>query len=400
MLALRWPITLILFAVVSSLARATGVGQNDPAQSKPGEAVRLIPRSEGERERASQASHHIILDVAVSDASGHAVPGLTAKDFNVVDGGQPQAIKSFRDLYHDDTQPAHAILVLDAENNSSHDYGAERKAVEKFLTESHGALPLPVAIARISDAGTQTQPASRDPGVLLAELRALPGDVHDSGSTDGTASHEMDTGVRTAGSLPSFAPRTVQLHPHQDDQNQRFLLSISELEKMAVRQEDVPGRAIVVWVGSGWPLLDGPGFRPDTPELQSRFFDHIVGVSTEIREAQMTLNAVVSPDGLREAGLAKGYYDSLLSGVTAPTGASAGDLALPVLAVQSGGRFLDQTKDVAAEIAECLAHAASAYQLSFESRPSRQPDEYRPLQVQVDRAGLIVRTSAGYYAEP
>lgn len=396
MLAARWLVAFFACCALSCLAQET---QPNPAQSHGDGTTRLIPRSAEERERASQASHHIIFDVAVTDTAEHPVPGLTASDFTVLAGGQSQTITSFRILDHDDNQPPHAILLLDAENNSTHNYGDQRKAVEKFLAQSHGALPLPVAIAYLSDSGMEVQPASRDANVLLSEVRALPREVHETGSTN-TPYREMETGVRTAGSLPATPPSVRHSSQPQEDQNQRFLLSIAELEKLAVRQQEVPGRVIVIWIGPGWPLLNGPGFRPDTPAVQSSFFDHMIGISTEIRVAQMTLNAVSSPDTLRDAGLPKDEYNSLFAGVTAPAQASAGHLSLQVLAVQSGGQVLDHDKDVAAEIAQCLAGAASRYQLSFESSPSTQPEEYRPIEVKVDRAGVTVRTNAGYYAEP
>ena len=51
-------------------------------------------------------------------------------------------------------------------------------------------------------------------------------------------------------------------------------------------------------------------------------------------------------------------------------------------------------------LALCLAGIHSWYMMAFQSLPSREPDEYRPLQVTVDRPGVVVRTNAGYYAQP
>ena len=86
--------------------------------------------------------------------------------------------------------------------------------------------------------------------------------------------------------------------------------------------------------------------------------------------------------------------------VTASAQANAANLALPVLATQSGGQVLDDNKDIAAEIAACLAEADFWYVLAFESAPSAQPDAYRTLQVKVNKPGLTTRTNTAYYAEP
>ena len=177
-------------------------------------------------------------------------------------------------------------------------------------------------------------------------------------------------------------------------------MSIAALNKIAVQQEDVPGRVIMIWIGPGWPLLAGAGFLPDTSEIKSSFFDHIADLSTELRVAQMTLDTVATPDLLHSDELSGDYYRPFLAPITASAQAAAGDLSLPVLATRSGGQVLDDSKDITGEIAACLADAGSWYELSFESTPSAQPDEYHALQVKVNKPAVTTRTNTGYYAEP
>ena len=75
-------------------------------------------------------------------------------------------------------------------------------------------------------------------------------------------------------------------------------------------------------------------------------------------------------------------------------------MALPVLADQSGGQVLEDSNDLAAEINKCVADAGSYYVLGFDSVPASNPDEYRSLQVKVNKQGLTVRTNTAYYAKP
>jgi VWFA-related protein len=408
MLAWRWsgrgsgPL-LIGFAL-SSLAQQTHPAAPAPeqtAQPAPNATVRLIPRSEEERQHTSEASHHIILNVLVTDASGKPVTGLSQNDFTILDNGQPQKIGSFRPLTaNPQGQPLHIILLLDAVNSSARNFAAERKAVEKFLSQSRGSLPWPIAIAHLSDFGSGVSAPSRDANALLIYLRNLPGEVHQSASSDDQPNHELFPGLRGPGTLPTAQPRAQKIDLQWQDQNQRFLLSIAALNKIAVQQEDVPGRVIMIWIGPGWPLLSGPGFLPDTPEIKSSFFDHIADLSTGIREAQMTLDTVATPDLLHNDGLSAGYYSPFLAAVTASAQANAGNLSLPVLATQSGGQVLDDSKDITAGIAACLADADSWYEFSFESTPSAEPDEYHALQVNLNKPGLTARTNTAYYAEP
>lgn len=77
-----------------------------------------------------------------------------------------------------------------------------------------------------------------------------------------------------------------------------------------------------------------------------------------------------------------------------------GDLALPVLAIHSGGRALDTPGDLGDQIASCIAEAKSYYTLSFDPAAAKHVDEYHELAVRINRPKLKARTSAGYYGEP
>jgi hypothetical protein len=92
-------------------------------------------------------------------------------------------------------------------------------------------------------------------------------------------------------------------------------------------------------------------------------------------------------------------YRTFLDGVASLNNAKAGDLALPVLAYQSGGRIMDQSQDLAAEISRCISDAESYYVLSFDASPAKSPDEYHSLQLTVDKPGMTIRTSKIYYAQ-
>jgi hypothetical protein len=77
-----------------------------------------------------------------------------------------------------------------------------------------------------------------------------------------------------------------------------------------------------------------------------------------------------------------------------------GDVALQVLAAQSGGRVLNSSNDVAGEILACIADANASYILSFGSLAGNGPDEYHALDIKIDKPGLAARTRSGYYAQP
>jgi hypothetical protein len=73
---------------------------------------------------------------------------------------------------------------------------------------------------------------------------------------------------------------------------------------------------------------------------------------------------------------------------------------LQVLAVQTGGIVLNATNNLTAAIASCVAEADSFYTFTFHIGPGREADEYHALTVTVDKPEVVVRTRAGYYAQP
>src|ERR1039458_7959648 len=83
-----------------------------------------------------------------------------------------------------------------------------------------------------------------------------------------------------------------------------------------------------------------------------------------------------------------------------PNQVSLGDLALQVLAFQSGGRVLTSGNDVAEEIARCVQDANAYYVITFAPPAADGPNEYHALEVKIGQPHLKAQTTAGYYAQP
>jgi len=132
---------------------------------------------------------------------------------------------------------------------------------------------------------------------------------------------------------------------------------------------------------------------------QERIFSNIVRFSTALRQARVTLYNVDRP-GMTEALSQTFYYQNFLKGVSSGQKTQYGNLALQVLAVQSGGRVLNTSNDLGKSIAACLADAQIFYTLSFEIPAAAHANEYHSLQVKMNKPGLTARTRTGYYAQP
>ena len=130
------------------------------------------------------------------------------------------------------------------------------------------------------------------------------------------------------------------------------------------------------------------------------FFNTIVAAATALRQARVTLYSI-DPQGAAEAGSSQiTYYTTFLKPIRKADNAEGGDLMLPVLAEQSGGRVLNSNNDIAGEIRTCAADADNYYILSFDPLPADGPNDFHSFEIKIDKPGLTARTRAGYYAQP
>lgn len=93
-------------------------------------------------------------------------------------------------------------------------------------------------------------------------------------------------------------------------------------------------------------------------------------------------------------------YRDYLRGVKSPKESDPGDLALKVLATQTGGKILGPDNNLAGQIDRCIADANNFYRISFDPPAAEHADEYHDLKVTVEKPGITVRTNTGYYNQP
>lgn len=386
-------VALFLSARQFAPSQAPATGSSAPPQA---EAPQLIPRTHAEREQRFLTLHRIILNVQVNDSSGTPFSELTQVDFTVLDNDRPQKLVGFSKVKGDSARAApHVIVVLDTVNNFSKTVRSHEKELEKFLKEGEGPLSNPVSIGVFSGATIDMGDATRDRYALLADLKLRAGDLHATGCITALDDSEVEVaknlrGLATGGFRGESAQMLTCL-------NNRFVYSLMALHNLAQAQVEVPGRVILIWIGEGWPKLTNRSFTPDPPEVKQSFFAQLVGLSTALREEQVTVNAVGSPQDLPypQAPMDEAFFE----GIVHEDQVRAGNLGLHALAHQTGGRILRDVRDVAGQIATCVAEADSYYVLTFDSPAAAEFGEYHSLAVKIDKPGLEVRTNTHYYAE-
>jgi VWFA-related protein len=316
------------------------------------------------------ADNRIYLDVVVTPKDGAPVAGLQQQDFTLLDNKARQIITSFRALGGSEP-PVEVIVLLDAVNTPYDRLAYARQQISKFLRADGGHLAHPTALAVFTDTTTKIQAGFSTDGNDLSK------------SLD-----QYAVGLRDLRRSSGFYGAS-----------ERFDLSIKALHQLAIREATRPGRKIVLWISPGWPLLSGPNVQLSFTQ-QKHLFSEVAELSTELRQAGITLYSI-DTTGAGEAGTFHAfYYESFLKGVSKPNQVNVGNLSLQVLASQSGGLAVNSSNDVNALLQRCLADLDSYYEISFVPIPADQPNQYHHLEVQIAKPGLIARTRDGYYAQP
>lgn len=315
----------------------------------------------------------IRLNVVVNDKAGKPVSDLQQQDFQILDNKSPQQILSFEAVRGTNAtrDPLEVILIIDAVNIPYTRVAYARDEIKKFLRQDNGVLAWPLIIGFLSDSGLELQGApSRDGNALAAFLDQNPS-----------------------------ALRIINRSQGFWGKNDQMQLSVNAFEQLGQYAGRIPGRKIVICLSPGWPMLSGPGIEL-TQHEEETIFRNIVALSTELRESGITLYDV-DPLGTTDSGSFRTFYwESFIKGVRSAKDAQVGNLALQVLAFQSGGRILNSNNDVSAEIETCVRDANTYYILSFAPASADGPNDYHTIQVKIDRPKLKAQTLAGYYAQP
>lgn len=318
--------------------------------------------------QAAGAETGVVLDVVVSPKNGGApVAGLTQQDFTVTDNKDPQKITSFRAM-GGSSAPVAVVLVIDDVNTNYTTIGYARQEIDKFFKANDGKLPFLTQVAIVTDTGTQIQNGFTKDGNQLAGL--------------------LDTyvvGLRAINRSAGFYGATDRLDK-----------SLDALHQLTSYLGRLPGRKLLLWVSPGWPILTGPNVQLSLKQQQN-IFDSVVQTSTFLREARVTVYSI-DPLGTEDAASFHNfYYESFLKGLRKPSQANLGNLALQVIATQSGGRVLNTSNDMAGLLKQAVDDGDAYYELSFDPVKG-EPNEYHQIEVTVAKPGLVARTRTGYYS--
>jgi VWFA-related protein len=325
----------------------------------------------------------IKLDVVVTDKAdkfGKPISGLEPYVFTLLDNGKPARILSFQafdNLSARPKPPVEVILLIDTVSLPVGLASHEREEVERFLRQNGGHLAQPVSVLSLYDTGLWTLPQPSADGNVLADEIAHHKDVAVIRSGPGSQASSFSRSTSYAGIEQSV---------------------LTTLGDIATAERQKPGRKLLIWVGPGWGIGSGAFPYLESSEPKQLLFDRIYWFTTLLREAHLVVYSfsVGEPSPDPHSLLFTGY----LNGVQLASQANSMYLYRKVLAVESGGRVLEPDNDLVRQINSCVQEANTFYSLSFDPSPADHPREYHDLKVQIDKPGLVARTSTGYYDQP
>lgn len=345
--------------------------QPQAAPPQPAQAANPSPSTP-----AGVADRQMILYVQVTEKSGAPVRGLQKDDLLLRDNNNPQTITSFyavngRPAVASDP-PVEVIVAIDNINATFTNVSFERDQIKRYLLRNGGELPQQTSLIVVTDTGSSVQKKPSKDGKALAAFY-----------------DQYEIGLRSTTRSQGLAGA-----------EERASLSLNALNSIASYARTVPGRKLLIWISPGWPLFASPNITQLTPQNQKMFFHALVGISTALERARITLYGI-DPLGIDDAASYRtNYYKTFLKGAPSAKQMQIGNLGLQVLAVQSGGAVVNSTNDLATAIAQCVADAESYYVLTFNPPVASQPDEFHALEVTIEKPGVTVRARSLYYNQP
>jgi len=317
----------------------------------------------------------ITLDIVVTDKSGKSVAGLEPRDFTLLDNGQPDKILSFQSFDGTTARPyppVEVILVIDTVNLQPQQISVSMSEAQKFLRGNNGHLAQPVSIFLLSNAGLSSLSQPSTDGNALADV------VHGGDRTVIRQPPPFRVGQTYVENSQIFKMTAGGVANRS---------SLSGLASIVIQERRKPGRKLLFWLGPGWPVnVQGADIA----------FDSITELSTRLREAQISLWSATE----RPYPNTDFVYQDFLAPVKTTEKAKSGNLALDVLAVQSGGGVLDTSTGLTELISKSIEKEIVFYTLTFDPSRTNEVDDYHDLKVAVGKPDLTARTSTGYYDQP
>jgi len=347
------------------------------------------------------STREVLLDVLVTDAAGHPVPGLTAADFSVTEEGAPQVIRSLREH-----QPKAAEKV----EQLSLTPPLPANTFTNFLPVRNTNAQTVILLDAL-DTSVQTQMSLREQ--LIGYLKHM-----DAGAQ--IAIFQLDTEMRLVQGFTSDqkllleAARSKRDMPSLQkpidgnyDQFRRARMEIlrSGMRMMGRYLAGYPGRKNLIWFTGQVPMsIFGFGFgypfRDQLTVSPSGASDDL----SDLTESLTLSRVAVYPVDARGLQMVPLFAPSR-PGMPSPRGnirfdnrQAANITNIENVAAQTGGKAYHNTNDFQHIIGEVVREGSSYYTLAYATTNQEWHGQLRKIKLTVDRPGVRLQHREGYRA--
>jgi VWFA-related protein len=396
------------------------------------------------------SSRLVNVDVAVRDAHGNILRGLTQEDFKVLEDGKPQTIQfftahrlepaivgaetetggeaarnEFSNVTHAGAAEPITIVLCDLLNTPNDDQLTARQQMLKFLD----ALPPGerIVLFALSNGLQMTQGLSGSPALRSAADKMLrPRDVGlNASKTESMMDRQIAANAAAQfGRSPAAATAMENAEPVSDSHNYevRARSTISALGELARAVTGYPGRKCLYWLAESFPLsidVAGPSTNSSLTGSATQFDTRLTAMQghfsqTSRQEMRTTLNLLASA---RIAVYPTSVFGLPTQSSSAAVGSAVEFAANPGdprggfftlanlrsemedLAQQTGGEAIFGKNDLAAAMQRTHDDAATYYTLAYKPSNADWNGRFRKIQVEAAGSGSLIYRR-GYFATP
>jgi VWFA-related protein len=316
----------------------------------------------------------VVLDVVVTNKDGGMVQGLTKSDFHVTESDDPQTITNFElgtsrlpapevdiestaDLDRLAPRAPVNIILLDEFNTRFEDMAFAQYSLKKYLERQPDHMSTPTMLIAVGiDKFDVLHDYTQNKQLLLDVLK-----------------HHFSGNPWRNNSM-SWAP-------------ERYGTAFLTLRRISEASIGHQGHKNMIWIGRGFPALRFENQPVDTMNRINNLRQDCVNM---MRDARITLTTI-DPAGLQ---IDPGVYGEAAR-FNDPFG---GNYEFSQLAQATGGRTMYGRNDVDVQINAAAEEGTSFYTLVYHpTNTSRDAYKFRKINVTVDRPGVTISTTKGYY---
>ena len=416
---------------------ATGIVlAQQPAQSSPAQQQGTTPIDPGDMSQTTNPQRttlqvsvrRVVVDVVVTDQKGKPVRGLTKDDFQVLEDGKPQQIRSFDEHIMEAQRPLPkvelppntysnlstapqsgpvTVILYDLLNTPLDAQPYARAQLLQFLKKRSASSQ--VAIFVLSDKLHMLQGFTDDDNQLIAALNQQNAKLYKSSNLQapGEATQQSDSLAKTEGNQgASNASQDVsfqavsQMLTHMETiessamMDQRVLITTDALEEIARFLVGLPGRKNLLWLSGSFPegiLPDASLGGRDTFEVTRNYsatvveatdllnLSHIAMYPVDVRGLQVNPMFSGSNRQTYEPGMGKDVKAA--QNFSQQTNAEHATMA--VIADQTGGRAFYNTNGLKEAVAAAMEEGSVYYTVSYAPSDPKLDGGVRHVKVEI-----------------